>query len=175
MGKKQYTLYQHITPDNKRYIGATSLPPLKRWQNGNGYRSNALFWEAIQRWGWDNITHEIIAEGLTKSAAALGEHEYIVNCKANNPAHGFNKSSGYGFTGCKHTTEARQKISEHRKGKKSTRTYVIQEKSPAQWRIYKSVKRAAEHTGVNPSNISRAARGQRKTAGGFEWRYPERP
>lgn len=31
-----YTIYKHISPSNKAYIGITSQQPNKRWQNGYG-------------------------------------------------------------------------------------------------------------------------------------------
>ena len=97
-----YCVYKHITPSQKVYIGITSMNPLKRWRNGNGYRNNFHFWNAIIKYGWDNITHEIICEGLNKEEACQKEIELIALYKSNQKEFGYNHSSGgdinQGFT-----------------------------------------------------------------------------
>ena len=59
MDKKIFTVYKHTTPNNKLYIGITSRRPQTRWANGFGYRNNEYFFNAISKYGWDNIKHEI--------------------------------------------------------------------------------------------------------------------
>ena len=54
-----WTVYMHITPNNKKYIGITSQIPNKRWRNGKGYKK-CLFLNAIKKYGWGNIKHEIL-------------------------------------------------------------------------------------------------------------------
>ena len=61
---RNYCVYKHTSPSNKVYIGITSQEPERRWQNGYGYATQQLFWRAIQKYGWDNFKHEIIAEKL---------------------------------------------------------------------------------------------------------------
>ena len=53
--KKIYTVYKHITPSGKVYIGITSIKPDKRWNRGKGYKDNIYFSNAINKYGWDNI------------------------------------------------------------------------------------------------------------------------
>ncbi len=45
--------------------------------NGNGYKNQIKFWNAIQKYGWDNFTHEIIEGNLSFEQACLGEELYI--------------------------------------------------------------------------------------------------
>lgn len=53
-----YTVYMHITPSGKMYIGITGRNPLKRWgSNGSGYKGQA-FSNAIKKYGWDNMEHK---------------------------------------------------------------------------------------------------------------------
>lgn len=59
-----YYIYRHIAPDGKSYIGKTK-DPSKRYQNGNGYKKCPKFWKAINKFGWENIQHEILA--ITKN------------------------------------------------------------------------------------------------------------
>ena len=56
----------HISPSNKKYIGITKQKVNKRWKNGNGYKTQQYFYRAIEKYGWDNFQHIIIAKGLTK-------------------------------------------------------------------------------------------------------------
>ena len=45
-----YTLYVHIAPNNKKYFGITSQAPENRWGiDGRGYKTQRLFWRAIQK------------------------------------------------------------------------------------------------------------------------------
>lgn len=104
-----YTVYKHTSPSGKVYIGITSMAPLKRWQNGGGYRNNPYFAAAIQRHGWENIQHEILAEGLTREQAEQMEVELIAKYRATDKAFGYNLDNG-GSTGGKHSNETRQKI-----------------------------------------------------------------
>lgn len=91
---KQYTIYMHISPNNKRYIGITSREAKKRWNNGNGYRNNIHFWNAINKYGWDNFQHIIIAKGLNKETAQWLEIELIREWDSTNPNKGYNVTLG---------------------------------------------------------------------------------
>lgn len=66
---KEYSLYRHTSPSGKVYIGITSKPVKRRWENGAGYRSCTAFYRAILKYGWDNIRHEILFTHLTKENA----------------------------------------------------------------------------------------------------------
>lgn len=62
-----WTVYIHISPSNKYYVGITSQKNLnQRWRNGNGYKKNKYFYRSIVKYGWENIKHEVIASNLTK-------------------------------------------------------------------------------------------------------------
>ena len=45
---KLFSVYVHIAPNGKRYYGITSREPHRRWGNGNGYRQNRHFYNAIK-------------------------------------------------------------------------------------------------------------------------------
>ena len=64
-----YCVYKHTSPNGKVYIGITGENPNKRWQNGKGYKPNKHFYSAIEMYGWENIKHEILYSGLSKSEA----------------------------------------------------------------------------------------------------------
>lgn len=42
----RYTVYMHICPNGKRYIGITGLYPKDRWKNGANYKFNRHFTSA---------------------------------------------------------------------------------------------------------------------------------
>lgn len=113
-----FCVYKHTAPNGKIYIGITKGNPARRWNNGNGYKQNAHFYSAIQKYGWDNFKHEILFDGLTKEEACNKEAALIAKHKSNDSEYGYNLSVGgeCSALGCKHTQETRKKMSETRKG-----------------------------------------------------------
>ena len=71
MSDRNYTVYKHTSPSGKVYIGITGIEPEKRWRKGWGYNHNTYFINAVKKYGWDNIKHEIIDTNLTKEEAEL--------------------------------------------------------------------------------------------------------
>ena len=115
-----YKVYKHENLINgKVYIGITSMDVNRRWENGNGYSKQQLFWRAIQKYGWHSFSHEILYDGLTKELAEQKEIELIAVYKSTNPQFGYNVQSGGNSLG-KHSEETRRKISEANKGKTVT-------------------------------------------------------
>lgn len=115
-----YTVYKHTSPSNKVYIGITSQPIQKRWMNGYGYIGNNHFWKAIQKYGWVNFTHEIVACELSKEEACRIEIELIKEYNSIDPNFGYNISTGGENTGagipC--SDEKKEKIRQSRLGEK---------------------------------------------------------
>lgn len=111
-----YTVYQHKNKINgKIYIGITIQKPERRWGvNGNNYKSSPHFYEAIQKYGWDNFEHNILFTNLTKEEACLKEQELIKTFNSTNRDFGYNSTSGGDiFT---MNEETKQKISQALKG-----------------------------------------------------------
>ena len=120
---KNWTIYEHITPSGKRYIGITSQKPEKRWLNGNHYYKGTAFRCAIDKYGWNDIQHNILFDDLTEKEAKWLENYLICYYWT---FVGFKDSKGYNMTlggegtvGCKHKKETKRKISESKKGKTS--------------------------------------------------------
>ena len=111
--KQIYTVYKHIAPNGKVYIGITCKNPKQRWRNGKGYHHNAHFTSAIQKYGWDNIKHEILFTGLTKEEAEQKEIELIAFYHSNDRQYGYNQSIGgeHSALGYKLSDEQRKAIS----------------------------------------------------------------
>lgn len=57
---KRWILYRHTSPSGKVYIGITSKSVNKRWNGGRGYKTCIYFYNAILKYGWDNIKHELM-------------------------------------------------------------------------------------------------------------------
>lgn len=91
---RQYTVYVHTTPNEKKYVGQTRNVPEKRWQNGGGYHHNEYFTRAIRKYGWENIDSEIVYENLTLEEANSREIELIELHRTTDSNKGFNFQSG---------------------------------------------------------------------------------
>ena len=111
-----WKVYIHISPNLKTYVGVTSRDISKRWEGGKGYKSQRLFYRAIQKYGWDNFKHIIIAEGLTSEEASQMEIQWITLYKS----FGLSYNVSWGGEGIykKVSKETRRKISDSRKGRK---------------------------------------------------------
>lgn len=115
MGCASYSVYKHTTPSGKTYIGITTQKPEERWRKGNGYRTQ-VFWSAVKKYGWENISHEILHTGLTKAEAEEKEIELIGIYKSNDKRFGYNVENG-GNTAGTHSEETKKKISQANKGR----------------------------------------------------------
>lgn len=73
----KYIVYKHTSPSGKVYIGITARTTKARWENGKGYRRNVVFANAIKKYGWENIKHDIILENISQSEAYYTE-KYLI-------------------------------------------------------------------------------------------------
>lgn len=84
MEQKTWVIYKHtLTLDCPHkgwsYIGQTRTPTKVRWKSGYGYTKNCtIFYNAIQKYGWDSFTHEIIEDGITTLAQANEREKYWI-------------------------------------------------------------------------------------------------
>lgn len=109
---KEYCVYVHTNKANgKKYVGITSMIPERRWAGGRGYRNNCLFSRAIQKYGWNGFSHEIVESGLTRQEAYQKEIELIESMQLTDPKHGYNLDKG-GNGSNRITEESRKKISD---------------------------------------------------------------
>ena len=113
-----YTVYMHVSPSGKRYIGITGQSVEKRWGNGTGYKNCISFNRAIEKYGWNNIKHIILYSGLRKEDAETKEIELIKKYNTTDSRYGYNIENG-GSTIGKHSEETKRKISIANKGNTS--------------------------------------------------------
>ena len=137
-------------------------------------------WDAINKYGWGNIEHKIVADGVSSDVAYLIEAELIAKYQANNPLFGYNKSIGgkCGSLGCKRSEEYKKKVSEglkraYKHGNKTAGQKAILQyaKNGELINSYSSKREASKATGIDERNIGRCCYGRCKSAGGYIWKY----
>ena len=96
MEEKEFIVYKYTNKINgKCYIGQTKQRPNVRAKcGGKGYKDSPKFWNAIQKYGWDNFSFEIIAKDLSPEEADEIEQKSIRQYKANLKHSGYNVSGG---------------------------------------------------------------------------------
>lgn len=187
---RRYSVYIHEFPNGKVYVGMTSQNSQNRWKYGHGYKHQPQVWQAIVEHGWKNIRHRIIESGLSKPEAEELERVLIKIHRANDPAYGYNIENG-GTAAGKVSDVTRQKITgegnpfygqhlseDHKEKIRDTRRE--RDIQPVNKRrilcvetgvIYESTAEATRQLGVHNFAIRRVCYGQRKTAGGYHWKY----
>jgi len=187
-----YVVYVHRNKTNgKRYIGITNNPA-KRWSGeGNRYKGCPHFYAAIQKYGWDGFTHEILESGLTLDEANEREKFYIA--KYNTQTDGYNITEGGANPrplGWHHSEEAKSKISEKMRGRKQSKE---QRRKRSEWmqgryvgcknhkstavrcidtgEVFDTQRSAAKAKGVSQSRISMCCQGKRNHVHGLRWEY----
>ena len=70
-----WKVYMHTFPNGKVYIGITSQETERRWRSdGYGYNKQGLIFNAICKYGWDNVDHKILACVAEKEEAEMLEN-----------------------------------------------------------------------------------------------------
>ena len=175
-----YTIYNIIT--NKFYIGSSvnlrtrrtlHFRELKQGTHHSKYLQNSY-----NKYGRDNFIFKIIRECDPKDCISL--EQYFIN--AISPEYNMCKIAG-NCLGRKSTEETRKKMSLSRLGKKAseeTRQKLRENigKPIIQFDLqmnklceYLSISDASRTTGIHLSAIAHTLKGERKTSGGFKWKY----
>lgn len=176
-----YSVYIHTNIlNNKKYIGITKQQPEARWKNGKGYKTTSHFRHAIDKYGWENFSHEIIYTNLSAEEAGQKEKELIQHYNTTNSNYGYNNSTGgeisFTFT---HSKEARKKMSESHK-KLPVNQYAIEKMKEANSKkvqcietgeIFNSASEAKRIKQIKGNHITECCKGERKTCGGFHWKF----
>lgn len=114
----------HVFPNGKKYIGITSQKPASRWRkSGQGYGGCPKMRNAINHFGWENVEHVVLYEGLEKTVAEAAEIALIAEHDTIN--NGYNVEHGGNVVGT-HSAETRRKIAEANKRR------VVSEKTKAE-------------------------------------------
>ena len=183
--QESYTVYMHITPSNKKYIGITKQNPKDRWKNGKGYMHNKYFWNAIQKYGWNNIQHTILFNQLSKEEAKQIEIELIKKYNLTDRNNGYNiTKGGDGLNGMIVSEETKIKMSKNHHhlcsdqygAKNPFAKAVINLNENI---VYTTIREANKSIGKNyyNSDISSVCRGRKKHTGKdkngnkIKWQY----
>lgn len=113
MSNAIYLIYKHTSPSGKSYIGQTKNYNYRCWRHQKT-KGCIIFYNAIQKYGWDNFKHEILISGLTLDQANKYEEFYISEHNTLFP-NGYNIKLG-GLNN-QISTETRRKMSVARTGK----------------------------------------------------------
>lgn len=164
---QKYCIYRHVCNINKKsYIGQTCQKPSKRWEaDGKGYKDQPVFWSAIQKYGWDNFTHEILEENIKTLEEANEREKYWIayyHTYVNEP-----HSSGYNVTrGGDGGDSARCEYVRAKLRAKAAKRKVICIETQE---IFESVHAACQ---VN-KHVANCLNKKRHTASGYHWAYLE--
>jgi len=157
--EKCYTVYRHISPSGKVYVGITQLYLPYRWKQGNGYKRCKLFYRAIQKYGWDNFLHEIVLDGISKSEAIYTEKYLIRWYKIHGMSYNIT-DGGESTLGIHMPEEAKRKISKT--------LMEVQGRAVLQYSIdgtfireYKSAIEASRILGYGRTSVSNCAFGKK--------------
>ena len=104
-----WTIYAHISPDGKAYVGRTTKTLRERsGLKGQRYRPNQRFWNDIQKFGWNNFKHKILATCESEEDSMRLEIQYIAEYESTDENKGYNRSVG-GYPCNKGYTEEERK------------------------------------------------------------------
>lgn len=142
---KQYCVYVHTFPKGEKYVGITSRQPELRWMHGRGYWGQWVY-SAVEKYGWDNIAHDVVAVGLNEADARRMEHLLIDKYHSWCPGYGYNDVGGNGSRSPYHP--------------------VLDSDDN---RVYATVAQAAELTGITRYAITESCHGRGKLIGRFRW------
>lgn len=170
-----YTVYKHISPSGKIYVGITKQLLNRRWQSGNGYKNNEYFYKAILKYGWDNFKHEILFTGLTREQAEAKEIELIKLYNSTDSQYGYNLREGgsicsfseqsiekmrFSHLGHKHTDEEKKKISKSLAGRKISSGMLGKKHSEKTKRLMGEAHKGIVLTDEQKQKISKSRQGK---------------
>ena len=193
-----WVIYKHTNLiNNKSYIGQTSQEVSNRWHNGKGYQDSPKFWNAIQKYGWNNFKHEIIEQNIPTIEEADNREAYWISFYDTiNNGYNINEGGGHHTRG----TEFAKRVSEGQKKnwdnnlkrKEKARKKLLEQWQDEKYRekflgsnngnskqircietnqIFGTLKEAAEWANTSRQNITGVLRGRQKTAATYHWEY----
>lgn len=190
MAQDTYCLYAHQNLINSKVYIGISKDVKKRWRNREkGYLHCDKIYNAFQKYGWDNFSHIVIDEGLTKEEACKREQAMIFLFKFSDMSYNIT-DGGEGTSGITRSEEHKQILRDRMTGRvvsdetraKLSKThrelhltgkkiYAFDISTKELVKEYPTIGDAAIDVGVSVSNIIRAAKGKRPSSGGYIWNY----
>jgi len=125
----RYVIYKLTSPSGRSYIGCTMHYKKRMWQHSTS-TDNYPIHKAIRKYGWENITKEIVM--TVGDPKLLGPLEIFCIQFYNTYNSGYNQTlGGDGMPGHHKSVETRKKMSDARKGR------IISEETIIKLRIAK--------------------------------------
>ena len=160
-GEKKWNLYIHIIPKelsgydhDKYYVGVTN-DVKRRWRNKGSEYSKLMFFNAIKKYGWNNIVHIVLFENLYEKLCYMLEKELINMLHTIDRHYGYNRAEG-GYGG-------------DRKGTRRIRQYTSEGKFIKEWN---SAAEAGRYYKRDRTLITFAIRHHRRFMG-YQWTYDD--
>lgn len=177
--------------------------PEHRWNGGRGYSENPYFYAAIIKYGWDGFNHDILYTGIDEESAKRIEKELIKLWHTQDRLLGYNMTSGGDGTPDYHPSEeTRAKLSkarrkenlseetlrrrsaglrgrkfseEHKRkiGEANSKPIDMFTKDGVFVRSFNSAYEAETELGIGHTHISQCCTGQRKSTGGYAWKFAQ--
>lgn len=133
---RTYRVYKHTSPSGKYYIGITKQTVERRWgKNGinyfgklkNGKPAQSLLANAIKKYGWGNLKHEVLYDNIEETQAKILEISLIKEAKNLNLSYNIT-AGGDGLIGVSHESWLKGKkmpdqLKQKLKGKVRTEEY----------------------------------------------------
>lgn len=159
--ENNYCVYKHTSPSGKVYIGQTKNIK-DRWK-ASAYKHCTFFYNAINKYGWENITHEILKDNLTLDEANHWEWYYIEYYSSTDKNYGYNIHSGG------ENKDFKQKTDKFKARYKEVYQYTLEGIFVKKW---DNITAAAKFIGHSRTgHIISCCKKQRQTAGGYQWSY----
>jgi group I intron endonuclease len=154
-------IYIHKNKINgKCYVGQTTQKPKHRWGiNGIKYKDSPKFYNAIQKYGWNNFEH-IVLPTIYTNIDELNQAEIDVIKDLDSIDNGYNISSG-GYCR-KQNQDFIDKVSKP----------IIQfDLHGKEIKVWKSAKEIERQLNISTRAIRKTAKEQLGTAHGYIWKY----
>ena len=146
-----WSLYKHVSPSGKVYIGISSNIPMRWAASGYYYlQTDTVFARAIRKYGWDSFQHIIIADSLTESDAKSLEIELIALYKLAGISYNMT-NGGDGYRGQQRAEHIKHRV-ESRISHNSTVVLVITK--DFKYRVFRSKSEVAKFLEVSSRVVS---------------------
>jgi group I intron endonuclease len=169
----RYTLYKHTNLINgKVYFGLTKNTMEERAKkDGSAYKQCTYFYNAIQKYGWDNFSHEVVAELLPREQASFYEKTMIKVYRANEREYGYNIQPGGLHAGGMSPEGFERFIHASMEANKKPVVSFSREGKRLMW--FDSAQSAADHYGVSHSLVDHALRRGNHTCKNMLFRWSD--
>ena len=158
---ERYVVYCYTNIiNNKKYIGQSK--DIQRRCHPSNYKGSIKFYNAIQKYGWDSFTQEILANDLTRDEANFLEEQYIQYF--NTVEDGYNIKSG--GQNNYYSEDSKKKMSDSCKTKRKIICVETQ-------KIFDSAMEIERELFYKNTNIIACCKNKNVTAYGYHWQYLE--